>query len=502
MTPEHTCTGFADVPAHFHRDAPLDPHQRRRHDAVLSLLRTLPPGRVLDYGFGWGDIAWQASRTHPDIHAVDVEQRRVDFARSQYAPLPFDVCRPDGLDFPDASFDIVLSIVVLPFVPDDDAYLAALDEAGPFDTLTVDLLTESSFTDNDVTNDITYYYVVIAVDTDGNESAYSMVIQATPTARPDAPRGFYGRPGLDEAGLFWNEMGDQIIGYNIYRSEGGDFEKVNDEPVEGASYIDGGLTAGTTYSYKVTSLNGELESFQTDEVAVTPGESYTLQAEDGEPVGAISVEDEHAGHNGTGFVNFGENNSAIEFKNLSGFDGGPVTLELRYALGNNARTGRISVNGASQPYTMENTGAWTTWITDEITIELEAGFSNTLNIGTTGADFGNLDQITLTQKAVTAVNDHDLPLTLTQNYPNPFSDFTTIEYRITKPSAVSIQILNMLGQPVRTINNGMQQPGKYSVIWNATDNAGSRLKDGFYLYRIVAGDQAGSIKKMLLISGK
>lgn len=126
MTPEHACTGFADVPAHFHRDAPLDPHQRRRHDAVLSLLRTLPPGRVLDYGFGWGDIAWQASRTHPDIHAVDVEQRRVDFARSQYAPLPFDVCRPDGLDFPDASFDIVLSIVVLPFVPDDDAYLAEI----------------------------------------------------------------------------------------------------------------------------------------------------------------------------------------------------------------------------------------------------------------------------------------------------------------------------------------------------------------------------------------
>ena len=124
MTPDHACAGFADVPAHFHRDAPMDPHQRRRHDAVLALLHTLPPGRVLDYGFGWGDIAWQASKTHPDIHAVDVEARRVDFARSEYGPIPFDVCRPDGLDFPDASFDIVLSIVVLPFVPDDDAYMA------------------------------------------------------------------------------------------------------------------------------------------------------------------------------------------------------------------------------------------------------------------------------------------------------------------------------------------------------------------------------------------
>lgn len=115
-----------EIPLHFHRDAPQDAHQRKRHQAVLSLLRELPPGRVLDYGFGWGDIAWAASRTHPDIHAVDVEQRRVDFARQQYAPIPFDRCRPDGVDFPDASFDIVLSIVVLPFVPDDEAYVAEL----------------------------------------------------------------------------------------------------------------------------------------------------------------------------------------------------------------------------------------------------------------------------------------------------------------------------------------------------------------------------------------
>ena len=124
MSDEDRREEFADVPAHFRRGAPQDAHQKRRHDAVLALLRELPAGRVLDYGFGWGDIAWEAAKTHPDIQAVDVEQRRVDFARQQYAPIPFDRCRPDGLDFPDASFDIVLSIVVLPFVPDDEAYLA------------------------------------------------------------------------------------------------------------------------------------------------------------------------------------------------------------------------------------------------------------------------------------------------------------------------------------------------------------------------------------------
>jgi ubiquinone/menaquinone biosynthesis C-methylase UbiE len=113
----------AVVPAHYRRGAALDAHQRRRHRAVLDLLSGLPAGRVLDYGCGWGDIAWAVARTHPDVRGVDLDPVRIEFARSEYAPLHFDVCARSGLDFADASFDIVLSVVVLPFVPDDRACL-------------------------------------------------------------------------------------------------------------------------------------------------------------------------------------------------------------------------------------------------------------------------------------------------------------------------------------------------------------------------------------------
>lgn len=116
----------AEVPAHFHRDAPLEAHQRRRHRAVLAALARVPRGRLLDYGCGWGDITWSMARTHPDIQAVDVDPERVEYARREFAPLAFSTCRPDGLDFPDASFDCVASVVVLPFVPDVDAYLAEI----------------------------------------------------------------------------------------------------------------------------------------------------------------------------------------------------------------------------------------------------------------------------------------------------------------------------------------------------------------------------------------
>lgn len=112
----------AEVPSHFRKGAPQNPHQRRRHRAVLALLDGLE-GRVLDYGCGWGDLTWAIAKTHPDVIGVDVAPERIAFAREEYAPLRFEVCPAQGLPFADASFDVVASIVVVPFVPDPDAYL-------------------------------------------------------------------------------------------------------------------------------------------------------------------------------------------------------------------------------------------------------------------------------------------------------------------------------------------------------------------------------------------
>jgi len=113
----------SEVPRHFRKDAPKSAHQSRRHRAVLGLLERLPPGRALDYGCGYGDLTYAISRTHPDVLGVDTAPERIEFARAEYAPLRFEVCAAQGLDLPDASFDIVTSVVVLPFVPDPGAYL-------------------------------------------------------------------------------------------------------------------------------------------------------------------------------------------------------------------------------------------------------------------------------------------------------------------------------------------------------------------------------------------
>jgi ubiquinone/menaquinone biosynthesis C-methylase UbiE len=77
---------------------------------------------VLDYGCGYGDLTYAISRTHP-VRGVDPDPARVQFAAEQYAPVTFAVCNPARLDFPDASFDIVTSTVVIHFAGDPIGHL-------------------------------------------------------------------------------------------------------------------------------------------------------------------------------------------------------------------------------------------------------------------------------------------------------------------------------------------------------------------------------------------
>ncbi len=101
----------------------MDRHQARRA-ATVSLLAAGLTGDALDYGCGWGDLTARLAPQFQQIRGVDADPERVAFAAAEHAPVSFAPCRPDGLDLPAASVDVVFSTVVLHFVPDADAYLA------------------------------------------------------------------------------------------------------------------------------------------------------------------------------------------------------------------------------------------------------------------------------------------------------------------------------------------------------------------------------------------
>ncbi len=96
---------------------------------------------------------------------------------------------------------------------------------------------------------------------------------------------------------------------------------------------------------------------------------------------------------------------------------------------------------------------------------------------------------------------NELPLTyeMYQNYPNPFNPSTMINYALAFSSNVRIEIYNVLGQKVRELLNEQKNAGYYSVNFNTTG-----LASGVYLYRIEAKSLDGKseyrdTKKMMLL---
>jgi hypothetical protein len=108
--------------------------------------------------------------------------------------------------------------------------------------------------------------------------------------------------------------------------------------------------------------------------------------------------------------------------------------------------------------------------------------------------------ITVDVSDVLGVDGVSLPteFALFNNYPNPFNPVTNITYDIPEVSDVTLEIYNVMGQRVRTLATGSHEPGRYQIMWNATNDYGQGLSSGMYIYRIQAGDFV-SVKKLVLM---
>lgn len=91
---------------------------------------------------------------------------------------------------------------------------------------------------------------------------------------------------------------------------------------------------------------------------------------------------------------------------------------------------------------------------------------------------------------------------LSQNFPNPFNNSTTIAYEVPARYLfgidVAIDIYNMLGQRIRRLIRFTHFPGSFNQKWDGRNDAGNLVSSGYYFYRMQMGEryQTG---KMLLI---
>ncbi len=124
---------------------------------------------------------------------------------------------------------------------------------------------------------------------------------------------------------------------------------------------------------------------------------------------------------------------------------------------------------------------------------LSTGIQGGLNITNVGSYLDSI--ITFTLGEPTSVGGTVTPLTseLEQNYPNPFNPSTNIVYSVSKKGFVSMKVFDIAGREVSTLVNDVREPGKYSVMYDA-----SALPSGVYFCRFTAGAYS-SMKKMMLV---
>ncbi len=95
---------------------------------------------------------------------------------------------------------------------------------------------------------------------------------------------------------------------------------------------------------------------------------------------------------------------------------------------------------------------------------------------------------------VTALEEAPVPgerFVLSPNYPDPFSGSTVLPYTLDVPGVVRLEVYDVLGRLVRTMDAGPAPTGSGVFTWDGTDQAGRPVAAGTYLGRLVHETKGG-----------
>tara|TARA_Y100000768_G_scaffold347479_1_gene295772 strand:- start:1038 stop:1562 length:525 start_codon:yes stop_codon:yes gene_type:complete len=83
-------------------------------------------------------------------------------------------------------------------------------------------------------------------------------------------------------------------------------------------------------------------------------------------------------------------------------------------------------------------------------------------------------------------------------YPNPFNPTVMINYEVDKDSFVKMNIYNILGQKINSIDYGFKTIGEHTAKWNGKNSNGFMMPSGTYFIEIT-NSYLSSIKPVTLI---
>jgi fibronectin type 3 domain-containing protein len=114
--------------------------------------------------------------------------------------------------------------------------------------------TSNSYADTSLSPGTHYYYEVLANNVDGNSPASNVAQATTQAAEPPAvPSALLATAGsMTQINLQWDEIPNDADGFTVERAtNGANYAVIGTTTAEVTNYSDIGLTAGTTYFYRV-----------------------------------------------------------------------------------------------------------------------------------------------------------------------------------------------------------------------------------------------------------
>ncbi len=127
------------------------------------------------------------------------------------------------------------------------------------------------------------------------------------------------------------------------------------------------------------------------------GTTTRYEAETSPAICTGTIDSNWTGYSGTGFCNGNNATGAYAQVTVNAATAGTATLTVRFANGTTTtRPADLIVNGSNvQSVTFEGTGAWSTWVTKTLTVNVSPG-SNTIRFNPTTANgLPNIDYVEL-----------------------------------------------------------------------------------------------------------
>lgn len=311
---------------------------------------------------------------------------------------------------------------------------------GPYDLITMDVEV-TGFTDTELINDTTYYYVVTATDLDGNESTESNEVSETPI------------------GLY------PVMVENYSFELPGTSKQQNWQNVPGWSSDYIATDSGVESDYPTT--DGSWRGFlMSSDPSIWNRTDHTISA--GEKL-QLAI-DARSGNNFKISLYYDNEGSRVEIasKTVS-----PGSDYFKYVLSFTADSVPASI-GEKIGIELNNVDVETNWV----------GFDN-VRLNSSNEDLTGFEISNDLNKLKS--------FSLDQNYPNPFNPGTTITYTLNRSGKVYLSVFDINGKEIETLVNQNKKAGIHQVKF-ITNN----LASGVYIYKINF-DSFVQTKKMILL---